>query len=814
MENTDNDTSVFTSSAEDIKSPEQLAKEEAAAIKIQATARMHEERENFLDKQHAAADIQKIARGNKARKQLREEEEAAILIQKQIRQKEAKQQVELLRQEKEAKEEHDLAEAQAKQAEEAELAATEEEEKESAAAIKIQARIRQKEARAKVEQIRRERQEQEKAALKIENKFRQKKAKEELEQRRKDRREENAAATLIQSNQRGKQERRQLEQQRRAQQENTMNGTDQDEEQSQNWLDEEFNKAGVTGHLPDDVDKHYHRGIAKQGHKKKHKQSKDEKLGLYNGKRLDEGGRSTYIGSAGVSQDGSYARGVASGGLVGFDQTHHSTHVNRDGTEVDYIRHAKQKKAKKTNPHKYDPEMFEKVFELIEGVVESNRNAKDGFGARTIFGEHTSSIMDVFIALDRDKDGTVTHEEFKRGMHRLGVGLTDKQITVMLKHMDRDGSGDIEYNEFIKMFEEAHVEHKRVQKMLHHHKKSDSVASHKVRSHHTEDERRKKQHEELVMRKAGMSGKHQRGGGDSDGFHKQKQSFQQRSQKRQQKFSNNSPRQRNANGVSNDRPTNSPGWRDESQSKMPRYGLSTLGGVDPDLLFDDSDPFFRDALDTLSSVPKSKSPKRRSSPGSPIDMTEDNMAQITTRAPWVAFIVGGPGSSAHKICEEMARMHGYTHLSAERTIRNEVASGSSCGKNIIHAISQGRVPVDSMIEVIMRNILKASGTRVLVEGFPQDIEQAQGFEEAIGAVQGVVYVKCSRREMQRRILEAAGKDAGDVDSVATVRDARKQISEFEDKIAEVLTYYDLGKKIFVIKDVSFNFFLVSAFFFI
>ena len=181
-------------------------------------------------------------------------------------------------------------------------------------------------------------------------------------------------------------------------------------------------------------------------------------------------------------------------------------------------------------------------------------------------------------------------------------------------------------------------------------------------------------------------------------------------------------------------------------------------------------------------------------------MNEDNLAQITAKAPWVAFIVGGPGSSAHKICAEMARMHGYTHLSAEQALRNEVSSGSSTGKEIIHAISQGRVPVDSMIEVIMRNILKSSGTRVLVEGFPQDIEQAQGFEEAIGAVQGVVYVKCSRREMQRRILEAAGKDAGDIDSVATVRDARRQISEFEDKIAEVLTYYSLGNKIFVIKD--------------
>ena len=70
----------------------------------------------------------------------------------------------------------------------------------------------------------------------------------------------------------------------------------------------------------------------------------------------------------------------------------------------------------------------------------------------------------------------------------------------------------------------------------------------------------------------------------------------------------------------------------------------------------------------------------------------------------------------------------------------------------------------------------------------QDIEQAQTFEEAIGEVQAVLYIKCSRREMQRRILEAAERGAGR-DSVANVREARRRISEFEDKINEVLTYF-------------------------
>ena len=43
-----------TETEEDIKSPEQIAQEEAAAVKLQSIARGHEQREKYLDQKHAA----------------------------------------------------------------------------------------------------------------------------------------------------------------------------------------------------------------------------------------------------------------------------------------------------------------------------------------------------------------------------------------------------------------------------------------------------------------------------------------------------------------------------------------------------------------------------------------------------------------------------------------------------------------------------------------------------------------------------------------------------------------------------------------
>ena len=720
----------------------QIESEDEAAVRIQAATRMHLAKEDYEDQRHAATDMQKMIRGRKERKALEEKKQAAVAIQSKFRQAEAKKELEARRSESEAEQ------SEAEQ---------------EAAAVKIQAKMRQKEARRQVKQVREERQ----------------------------REKEGEASTLIGAAYRGKKDRARVQQLRNSQEE-------EEEEGSENWLDEELSHSGVTGHLPETVDGKFHRGTAKQ-HKHKHRQkSSEEKKGLAFGHKLAEDDRSSYVHSANFSGDASYARGVggAVGGASDRSREHsHVKHIGQDGREVDYIRHAKKKKVKKSDPHKYDPEMFEKVFDVLEKVINSNVNSKDGFGARTIFGDHVKNIMDVFMALDRDKDGCVSHEEFSRGMHRLGLGLTNKQINLLINHMDKDGSGEIEYNEFVKMFEEAHVEHKRVQRMLHDHKKDSTTVGHVVKGRNeTEEARRKKQHQELVMKQSGMqtTAKNNRGGARGA----------MSSKKFQQSGGGGGGRKGPSINSTREKPDISE-WRDQnaavrdqSQSKLPRYGQPS---VDPDLLFDDADPFFRDALETMSSVPKSKSPVRqRGGAKSPLDMGTDT--QIVSKAPWVAFVVGGPGSSASKICAEMARTYGFTYVSAETAIRDEVASGSSCGKEIIHAISQGRVPVDSTIEVIMRNILKASGTRVLVEGFPQDINQAQGFEEAIGAVQCVIYVKCSRREMQRRILEAAGKDTGDIDAVATVRDARRRISEFEDKITEVLTYYDLGRKVITVKD--------------
>ncbi len=70
-------------------------------------------------------------------------------------------------------------------------------------------------------------------------------------------------------------------------------------------------------------------------------------------------------------------------------------------------------------------------------------------GARTLYGKKLKDAKQAFQVMDKDGDGTLDEAELKQAMERLGVGLTDLQLSKLMRAVDTDGEGTIDYNEFI-----------------------------------------------------------------------------------------------------------------------------------------------------------------------------------------------------------------------------------------------------------------------------------------------------------------------------------------------------------------------------
>ena len=70
---------------------------------------------------------------------------------------------------------------------------------------------------------------------------------------------------------------------------------------------------------------------------------------------------------------------------------------------------------------------------------------------RTLYGRKIMRIKDVFVLADRDNSGSLDREEFLLAMSRLGLGLTEAQITGLMDDID-DGDGLLDYSELFQFF--------------------------------------------------------------------------------------------------------------------------------------------------------------------------------------------------------------------------------------------------------------------------------------------------------------------------------------------------------------------------
>ncbi|XP_052764533.1 neo-calmodulin-like isoform X6 [Mya arenaria] len=65
------------------------------------------------------------------------------------------------------------------------------------------------------------------------------------------------------------------------------------------------------------------------------------------------------------------------------------------------------------------------------------------------------TVRSAFRLFDKDGNGYIDQKELRVAMKKLGEALTDKELEDMMKQADVDGDGQINYEEFVKIWCEA-----------------------------------------------------------------------------------------------------------------------------------------------------------------------------------------------------------------------------------------------------------------------------------------------------------------------------------------------------------------------
>ena len=65
--------------------------------------------------------------------------------------------------------------------------------------------------------------------------------------------------------------------------------------------------------------------------------------------------------------------------------------------------------------------------------------------------EQEDQIKQAWKLFDVDNSGTIEHHELKDVMHRLGLSPTQDELDDIIRDIDKDMDGQIDYNEFLRL---------------------------------------------------------------------------------------------------------------------------------------------------------------------------------------------------------------------------------------------------------------------------------------------------------------------------------------------------------------------------
>ncbi len=108
------------------------------------------------------------------------------------------------------------------------------------------------------------------------------------------------------------------------------------------------------------------------------------------------------------------------------------------------------------------------------------------------------------------------------------------------------------------------------------------------------------------------------------------------------------------------------------------------------------------------------------------------------------ILLGAPGAGKGTAAERLVRRLGVRHVSSGDLLRNAVKEGTPAGREADGYMKQGKLVPDELIGRIITDLLVAGGPnlRVLLDGFPRTVGQAEMLEQVItahhGRIRGVV----------------------------------------------------------------------------
>jgi UMP-CMP kinase len=163
----------------------------------------------------------------------------------------------------------------------------------------------------------------------------------------------------------------------------------------------------------------------------------------------------------------------------------------------------------------------------------------------------------------------------------------------------------------------------------------------------------------------------------------------------------------------------------------------------------------------------------------------------STLKPRVIFVLGGPGAGKGTQCAKLVKEYDFVHLSAGDLLREDRAAGGEVAEMIQSYINEGKiVPVKVTVQLIKKAMEKSGATKFLVDGFPRNYENLNGWTEVMGdsaIVDGVLQYDVAEETLTSRLLkrgETSGRSDDNIESII------KRLRTYNESTVAVIDHFE------------------------
>jgi adenylate kinase len=165
--------------------------------------------------------------------------------------------------------------------------------------------------------------------------------------------------------------------------------------------------------------------------------------------------------------------------------------------------------------------------------------------------------------------------------------------------------------------------------------------------------------------------------------------------------------------------------------------------------------------------------------------------------PEVLLLVGPPGAGKGTQAEKLARARRLTKLSTGDMLRAHVREGTELGLAAKAIMDAGELVSDEIVVGMIRAELSGqSPVRVLLDGFPRTVGQAEALDELLNElgtpITTALLLEVDTDELVTRLVKRAEEQGRTDDDEATVR-TRMQV--YNEQTAPLVAYYDARGKL-------------------